>query len=71
MEMEADIGVMQPQTKELEGLLEATRSWETGLGWTFPLSHQEEHTSPPLGFQTAPHHAPPQPPARLCENQFV
>ena len=30
MEMEAEIGVMQPQAKEPQGLLAATRSQERG-----------------------------------------
>ena len=53
VDIEADIGVMQPQAKEPHGLPATTGSQETGLGWALPLSPQEEPTSPPLGFQAS------------------
>lgn len=44
--MEKEVTVMQPQAKECQELLAATKSLERGMEWIIPQSFQKEPTLP-------------------------
>lgn len=51
--MEADIGVMRLQAKELQELPAAVRSQEIGMGWILPRILQREPVLPTPWLQTS------------------